>query len=131
MNTYSAIIITLLIFHWLFDFVIQTEQQGMNKSKDITALFSHVQEYSIGMFIWCFLFLYSANITLYASLNIGLCFWIITFICHFITDYITSKITSNRYKNQKFYGWNGFWCWIGLDQILHIAQLLLTFYILV
>lgn len=131
MNTFSFIIISLLTFHWLFDFTIQTEQQGMNKSKNIQMLFSHVNEYSIGMFIWCFLLLYLVSNQMLASLYIGLKFWLITFICHFLTDYITSKFTSNRYKIQKFYGWNGFWFWIGLDQLLHSVQLLITFYFIV
>lgn len=127
MNSFEFILISMLIAHWVFDFIIQTEKQGLNKSTNNKILFSHVNEYTIGMFLWCFILLYSVTGQLLNSFKCALLFWSITFTCHFITDYFTSRMSSKKYKIQKFYGWNGFWFWIGLDQILHIIQLLITF----
>lgn len=131
LNSFEFILISMLLFHWAFDFIVQTQEQGLNKSTNNKILFTHVNEYAIGMFIWCFSFIYLITGQLLVSFKIGLQFWVITFICHFITDYYTSKMTSEKYKMQKFYGWDGFWFWIGLDQILHIFQLLITFKCLV
>ena len=57
----------------------------------------------------------------------------ITFILHFATDYITSRIVSKRFAD-KYYGSPipnfGAFSIIGLDQVLHYAQLFLTYYLL-
>lgn len=109
-------LILLLTVHTVADFMMQTEWEGMNKSKDIKALLSHVLNYT-GM-IGCASFALSTQ-------NWWL-FTLITGVCHFITDYFTSKMTSKRYKEGKFYGFNGFWSVIGIDQLLHIVQIILT-----
>jgi hypothetical protein len=57
----------------------------------------------------------------------------LTFLCHFITDYITSRIVKKRFED-KYYGSPipnlGAFTVIGFDQVLHYAQLFLTYYFL-
>lgn len=124
-----TIIFSIIIIHIVVDFWLQTEYQGLNKSKNNEALFDHVFNYSL---IWGIpvIFLAPNNWHTFQYVILSVTFVIITFICHFTTDYITSRITSNRYQKQHFYGINGFWFWISLDQFLHYFQLFLTFKLL-
>lgn len=119
----TGFIILLLIFtHWVADFILQTDEMALNKSKSNYWLFIHVLVYStvflaplivIKLPYW------------YGVENVAFIF--ITFICHFITDYITSRITSKLYKEDKRH-W--FFVMIGFDQFLHYTQLILTYSIL-
>lgn len=114
-------IFSIIIIHWIADFILQTEKQGMNKSKDFDILLSHTINYSI---VWILFGIFYTLITDTVKLiPLIILFSILTFFIHTITDYYTSKITSKRYLKNHFYGFNGFWFWIGLDQILHYIQL--------
>ncbi len=109
-------IMQMLFIHWLADFYAQTDHDAKNKSSSNTALFSHTSTYSL---IW-FVFMWAQS----SSLILALIFAFITFVCHSLQDYITSRIVK-RYFDKKDYH-NGFII-IGLDQMLHYAQLMLTF----
>jgi hypothetical protein len=45
-------------------------------------------------------------------------------VLHWITDYYTSKATRRYYENNEM---KNFWDTIGLDQLIHIITLLLTY----
>jgi hypothetical protein len=112
-------IMLILVIHWVADFLMQTEAQATNKSKDNYWLLTHVSIYS---FMWLVILLG------FRFEPIGvLKFTLITFIAHFITDYFTSRWTSKLYKKGKFYGFPAFFSVIGLDQILHYIQLIVCF----
>ena len=128
--------LSLLVLHFVGDFVLQSNWMALNKSRRLDALFAHAITYSL-MF-----------------LPYGLEFVAITFVTHFITDYHTSRLTSklwflqmipNPFRLQMDYfiynkdGWiylakepdgskrHWFFVVIGFDQLLHAAQLALTY----
>jgi hypothetical protein len=111
-------ILIVLFIHTIADFFLQTKEMAMNKSSSNKALLTHVYIYTIPWLIGLVIF----------SLNSVLLFIVITFIAHFITDYITSRFTKKFYQDDKMYGFPGFWTTIAIDQFLHIAQLILTYY---
>ena len=98
-------IIILVWMHFIADFIFQSDEMAINKSKSFMWLTFHVFMYSIifGAF--------------------GLKFWAITFVTHWITDAITSRINSKLYAaNQRHW----FFVGIGFDQAIHITTLILT-----
>lgn len=111
-----SIIISLILVHFLADFALQTNEQALNKSTDLTQLVYHVLTYS---FVWL-IFSYC----LYASWELALGFAGITFISHLLTDWASSRIGSPYWKNGDLH--NGFVI-VGADQVCHYIQLLLTY----
>lgn len=149
MDAYSISLILLIIsFHWIADFVLQTEWQATNKSKNIKALIAHTTTYStfwlpVSLIFFDFSFLNS------------LAFVGITFLFHTATDYLTSKLNTRlvteirkeqieafqkgllecspqeNFLNSIGKGkWHNFFVSVGFDQVLHYAQLFLTYYLL-
>ena len=125
----------IVIVHWIADFVFQAEDWANNKSTSNSHLFAHVITYST---IWlipaCFLLGFERpNETTEWYVYSTLLFFILTFLCHFITDYITSRIVKRRFE-AKYYGSPipnlGAFTVIGFDQVLHYAQLFLTYHFL-
>jgi hypothetical protein len=103
---------TLLLLqavHWLADFVLQTDWQAKNKSKNWWALTKHVGVYSL-----CFAFL-------------GWQFTAITFVTHFVTDAITSRINTRLWAAGNVH-W--FFVSVGFDQLIHTCTLAATWYYL-
>lgn len=121
-------IFSIILIHFIADFWLQTEQQGLNKSKNISYLVNHTYIYSLCWFIVGAIYA-MINSETYIEWTVTL-FVLTTFICHTATDYITSRITAKRYKSNHFYGINGFWFWISVDQFLHFLQLFSTYYLL-
>jgi len=120
----------LIIFiHWFADFVLQTHQQASNKSKALKPLLAHTFTYSV---VWllasCLLFGYvnKGQTTEWYMLT-SILFFLITFITHTITDYFTSRLNSKLWAKGDVHN---FFVSIGFDQVLHYAQLFLTFYYL-
>lgn len=103
------------LIHWLADFVLQTHWQASNKAESVLALSKHVATYSLVILMFCFLEL---------DIPTSFAFAIITFILHWCTDAVTSNIVKRCFDDKDFH--NGFVV-IGFDQILHYAQLLLTY----
>lgn len=106
----------ILVVHFISDFIVQTDWQAKNKSSNWSALGYHVLTYSLTVSVlsipvltevWQFFALYT-----------------ITGVCHFITDAITSRVVKKYFEagNTR----NGFIV-IGLDQMFHYIQLILTF----
>jgi len=129
-------ILTIIIIHWIADFVFQAEEWANNKSKSNVALYKHVLTYST---IWLFAspFLLGTSRpdeTTQWYVYSSILFFLLTFCCHFITDYITSRIVGRKFANQE-YGSpipnTGAFTVIGFDQVLHYVQLFLTYYLLI
>jgi len=110
-------IFSILIIHWIADFVLQTDKQAQGKSKNWSDLLSHTSIYSA-----CWLPI--AAITMG---NIGVLAVLITFVAHTITDYFTSRLNSKLWAEGKVHY---FFVSIGFDQVLHYVQLFTTYYYL-
>lgn len=118
----------LFAFHWVADFICQTDWMATNKSKNWGALTLHVFTYSVVMMVLSGGYLTIAN-TIHPQLIIGfiVAFGIVTFITHFITDAITSRITSYLWmKGDR----HNFFVIIGLDQLIHALTLIWSWYII-
>lgn len=115
-------IFSIIVIHWVSDFVLQTHWQPTNKSKDNKALTMHVLSYST---VW----LLTANIYSIITGNYLMLalFPIITFVCHWITDYFTSRLNSKLWAKGDIHN---FFVSVGFDQVLHYVQLFLTYYLL-
>lgn len=115
-------LLVILIFHWLGDFWLQTDWQARNKSSRWDALLGHTALYSL---IWI-LPIFAYGIATKCPLEL---LWAIpiTFICHTITDYYTSREVKKHFDAKDTH--EGFMV-IGLDQILHYVQLVITYILL-
>ena len=88
-----TIIISVLLIHFVSDFLYQTNKQTLNKGKSIKELLKHTTIYSI--LSGCLLQImvqedmFGAQETL-----LPIYFTLITFITHTVVDYFTSKLTS-------------------------------------
>lgn len=113
--------IIILFFHWIADFLLQTTDMAINKSKSNYWLSKHVVAYFWGMSPLILLGMYHSNF-------VAAIFWLL-FNCtlHLITDYCTSRWTSKLYAAKKYYGFPAFFSVIGLDQFIHTFYLLSTF----
>jgi hypothetical protein len=123
----------IIVIHYIADFVFQDEKWAVGKSKSLDCLFMHTVTYSL---VWVAFSLIWMLFDFQNARNIAsgiLYFAPITFVCHTITDYFTSKVTSGLYAKGKF-GSSipnlGFFSMIGFDQVLHYAQLFLTYWYL-
>jgi len=120
----------IILVHFVADFICQDEKWANNKSKCLVALVKHTVIY-MGVWIlfgvWiCFPSFNPTEIIKWMVLFPG-----VTFIFHTVTDYFTSKVTSSLYMKKKFGDTVpnfGFFTMIGFDQVLHYAQLFLTYY---
>ncbi|MBL7921052.1 MAG: DUF3307 domain-containing protein [Bacteroidia bacterium] len=112
--------ITILVVHFLADFVFQSSKMATGKSKSLKWLSIHVVTYALVSFI-TFLFIF----TNYGDLSFALSWWLINIALHFVVDLITSKITSKFWeeKNMRL-----FFVMIGLDQLIHNLCLIITFF---
>jgi len=127
----------IVIVHWIADFIFQAEEWANNKSKSNAHLFIHVSIYTV---IWAllgsFLFVNPCDSSIFGycvDLPKFAIFLVVTFVAHFITDYKTSRIVKRRF-DKKYYGSPipnfGAFTVIGFDQVLHYAQLFLTYHFL-
>lgn len=133
-------VFSILIIHWIADFVLQTDKQAKGKSKNWRDLLSHTSIYSLvwlligfGIFLNGFKpynQIHNTQMNDYWNhyIPLGLLFVLITFICHTITDYFTSRLNNKLWvKGQT----HNFFVSVGFDQILHYIQLFLTYYLLI
>lgn len=121
----------IILIHWVADFVLQTDKQAKGKSKNWTDLLSHTMTYSVvwlavGL-IWVILSNFNLTGLYVCDIWFVVKFTIITFLAHTTTDYFTSRVNSKLWSENKVHL---FFVSIGFDQILHYAQLFLTFYLL-
>lgn len=120
-------ILSIIFIHWVADFVLQTDEQAKGKSKNWWDLLSHTVVYSVTvMFAIEILLLIKYNNSIEVFFATFL-FGFITFICHTITDYFTSRLNSRLWAKGDVHN---FFVSVGFDQVLHYAQLFLTYYLL-
>lgn len=142
-----SVALLILITHWVADFVLQTEEQAINKSKSNYHLFKHVSTYSMAWLMVTTMYCAGTE----SSAKNAILFYVITFVSHFITDWATSRMNKHlmphrvemdsekqydyeekEYVNKGYYypdgeNYHNFFVGIGFDQLLHYAQLFLTF----
>ena len=103
-----AIILKIIICHWIGDGLLQTEKMATQKSKSTYWLSTHVGTYMLPFlvafyYIWPWVFLMGA--------------------LHWIQDYVTSRVNSYFLEikdNSKF------WTCIWFDQMLHYVILFVS-----
>lgn len=97
----------VLILHFIGDFIMQSDRMGTCKSNNSVVLGEHVMIYSVPL-----------------MLVFGVQYGVINGLMHFLTDFSTSRWTSYLWKKKKRH-W--FFVVIGLDQLLHLLVLILTY----
>lgn len=120
------VVLWIVSFHYVSDFVFQNDKMARGKSKSNTMLGFHVGVYSSIWIIPC-IFVFNFGVTA------TVLFCTFTFLLHFITDYISSRISSKLYAAGKLGGSIpnfGFFSVIGLDQMLHYYALFITYYLI-
>lgn len=120
------VVMILLFFHWVGDFLTQTDWQANNKSKSWKALLAHTGVYTvtIGIFIkMCEVSDLFMPIYWYSNLI----FMVVLFITHTIIDYKSSRITSKLYEDGNI---RNFFNMIGLDQYLHYLAIFASYSLL-
>ena len=105
--------IILLFFHWIGDYLLQTNRMAKLKSERIDWLTFHALAYSVALSAGA-LFLFPWKIALgFIALNASL---------HWVTDFVTSRASSYFKNNPRI-----FYPIIGFDQFLHAAALILSY----
>lgn len=119
------LIISVIIVHWVADFVCQTDEMAVNKSKSWYWLGYHVCVYTsilfLGMVV-CLSFLVGFEKFLTEpSIITGLfVFAVINGVLHFITDAITSRVSSHLWQKGDRHN---FFVMVGFDQVIHYTCL--------
>lgn len=101
-----SVLITLVLMHFVADFILQTDYVALKKSSKNTVLAVHVALYSIPFF-W-----------------FGPVFALVNMILHFATDYCTSRLSGYFWKREQRH-W--FFVTIGADQAIHMICLFTTY----
>jgi TM2 domain-containing membrane protein YozV len=109
-----GIFVLLLAVHYVGDFVLQTDWQAKNKSKNAEALIRHVGVYTAWLTIPSIVLLGHDAGLLYAFANGGL---------HLITDAVTSRFTAFYARQER---WHAFFVVVGYDQLIHQVTLAAT-----
>lgn len=106
-------VISVIVVHWIADFVLQSDWQAKNKSKNNLALSLHVTIYMICLTIFGFVFLPmdSTTIKLWVFANGA---------AHFAVDYVTSRINTYLWNKGRVHD---FFVMVGFDQLIHYACL--------
>jgi hypothetical protein len=108
-----SLVVLILMYHWVADFMFQSDWMARNKSSDDVPLVAHIGVYTF-VFIWLGL--------LFAGIP-GLVWALVNGVAHFFTDWATSRITSYLWKKKDVHS---FFVVIGLDQLLHYVVLFYT-----
>jgi hypothetical protein len=113
--------VALLAFHWIADFVLQSQWMSLNKSKRIDALAIHVAIYTGVLLVGSGLIFgvrHIAPLLLFVGVNGSL---------HFATDFVTSRVTSLLWQQQREHD---FFVMVGLDQLIHQFTLAATMWLI-
>lgn len=124
---------TLLLFHFIFDFIFQSKEMGQKKSKNFVFLFAHIFIIFIGIFIGGILVFGDIAPALTFSLFnaathlvVDLVYWNIYAVLAFIRYYGFNRLVhctredwSNLQKNWEWHKDHLFIITIGIDQITH------------
>ena len=106
----------ITLFHFVCDFMFQSDRMAQNKSKSFDVLMEHTMIYSFAMMMLLIPF-YPENITSWNMIH----FYAINLVAHTITDYFSSKATSYFYEKDDRHN---FFVVVGFDQFMHIIVLL-------
>jgi hypothetical protein len=108
-------IYTILLAHWIADFICQTDDMAKNKSKSWKWLSAHIFTYFVVLFWICVIAIDDTKLVLQFAL--------INSAGHFIIDMITSRVTSYLWSKERVHD---FFVVIGFDQLLHVTILIFT-----
>jgi len=126
-----SIIVIILLFHWVADFVVQPRSMAENKSSVIEVLSMHCLIYTLfltsGLILSMIAVLSYFSLPITFNMNQLILFFSLIYLLHFITDYITSRLTKKYYMNGKI---KKFWNTIGFDQWLHTSQIIVVYFLL-
>lgn len=100
------IIFTILLLHYIGDFLVQTRWMGENKSTNVNALGAHIFTYFLCL------------------IPLGLTYALANSVLHLITDSVSSRLSKHFYSTNQMHG---FWSTIGADQLLHMIALFGTY----
>ncbi len=128
-------VFTIIVIHFIGDFVCQSHWQAVKKSTDNEALSQHVLTYSICWLIPMAALFYCEPYNLFGAIALSIAFSFVTYVTHWITDYFTSRLNSKLWakeacKEPELRRPHNFFVAIGFDQALHFIQLFTTFCIL-
>ena len=98
-------LLVLLTWHFVGDFLLQSDWMALGKSRRILPLLAHGIVYSL-CFAWA-----------------GLAFVLVTFVTHTATDAVTSRINQQLWDKQ---GRHWFFVGVGADQLIHAWTLAFT-----
>lgn len=100
------IVLLLVWIHFFGDFVLQTNDMAVKKSKSIKWLLLHTSVYSVLLLLF------------------GPLFALVNFVAHFVVDFFSSRAGSyfRGNDNQK-----GFFMVLGTDQAVHLTTLIVTY----
>lgn len=114
-------ILAIVFFHWVADFLMQTHEMAINKSKSNYWLTKHIKSYMLGILpITFFLINFGAGILA------CLLWWGLNGALHWVTDYFTSRWTSKLWAKGDI---DNFFVVIGFDQMIHYICLFTTYFI--
>lgn len=106
---------SLIVLHFIGDFLFQDNWMALNKSKMNGALTVHVMAYLLPFWFWAI------------ATNTPQMFLVWTAVLHWVTDYYTSRITSKLWfideRGVDMSKRHWFFVMIGFDQLLHYAAL--------
>lgn len=126
-----SVIFTILVVHFIADFVFQTPWMAQNKSKSNFALNAHIATYWSILLVLCgaidgFMFMYYGNNTLvqnFPGFNLLMGWSILNAGIHWCVDYCTSRLSSKQFNKD----WHKFFLIIGFDQLIHYFTLFGTY----
>ena len=106
------IIFIILLTHYVADFLLQTHEQAINKSKCFKALFGHVLTYSLAFL--------PVALCIFEYTSVALVWWGFNMAMHFFTDAATSKINASVYDKDCL---RPLFIGVGADQLIHYITL--------
>lgn len=106
-------VLSLLLAHWIGDFVFQSDEMAKKKSKDFGVLLGHCAVWTWAMLTAMFFLGMSVVNSPYAL--------VLLFTTHVFIDAVTSKINAELWEEGKIHS---FFVMVGFDQFLHLAQIL-------
>lgn len=132
-DAFLGIIILVLGFHFVADFLCQSSHMANNKHNNIAILSYHILVYTSVLWLLSVIslqiltknFIDVNNLGYYNHINSVTIFAVSNGILHFLTDFITSKITHKFFNSNRIR--EGFII-VGLDQMLHTISLVTTAY---
>ena len=117
MTEYILLFIGLFLAHWVGDFLLQTEDEAINKSHQESKLLTHVAKYGVALLVFATL----AN--LFFPSTVWVSWVLLNIVVHHAQDRITSRMNADfKARKREDLFWNN----IGFDQMLHMILLVTT-----